>query len=319
MSIHQKEIFEVWKNIFSATFDTISSNSEVSRVLKSRTSTFDDFTDSVQKALKDNQKLEDINTDTYQTFSEYAYEHQILADVEKYASLSKKARQNSISMSNKFLKLPDQKQQISTALGKLAKHVTLSIESKCLDCWYEHNQLPFSYQVSRIQKLDLISECKLCGGKGVIHKIDVNYPKILEGLLVFDSSWIYEVFIGFALAKLDFIEKIYVHKKIQMYENGEIRPGLEIDVIAVTTDKRLILAEVTKQGDSSNILEVINRKIKNLQAANIPYDKLMYFTSDRQEQFYDVPGNGRVFCLSHLAEVEKFVADYVGPPQPSNA
>jgi CRISPR/Cas system-associated exonuclease Cas4 (RecB family) len=311
---NSKEVFEVWKNVIIEWFDVLAADSEVNRVLRNRTSRIEDVSEALKRSVKDNESIKEQMKDNMQTFSEYAYDAALLVKMKQYVRMTKNAKSNADSLNNQFLKLPEQKQEIASALGKLAKHMDFTIESLCLDCWYEKNLLPFSSTISRVKNIDLIHQCPQCVGRGIIHRIDIGYPNDLYSLLMFDSSWIYEVFIGYALAKIDYIKKVYIHKKIQPYENGLVKSGIEMDVILITEDDKLILVEVTKQGDSTNILQNITRKIKNLEEANVPYDFIIYFTADKLERYYDiVPGKGRVFCLNHLAQIEKFVLEFIKP------
>ena len=139
----------------------------------------------------------------------------------------------------------------------------------------------------------------------------MGMPKILNSLLLLERSWFYEVIIGYAVSKLDFVKNVYIHKKIQAYENGAVKTGVEADVIIITNDNKLFIIEVTKQGDTSNIMKTISRKIDHFKEAGIPYEKIMYFTADKQTKYWDIPKSTRVFTIHHLPNLQDFVKEWV--------
>lgn len=200
---------------------------------------------------------------------------------------------------------------ISTALNKLAKYVEFGIDSVCLDCWFEKNQLPFTCRVTNTKSIEIMDQCQQCRGKGLIHKIIISLPKELTSLILLDSSWLYEVVVGYAVAKLDFVKHVYVHKTIQVFNNGVVQQGVEADVAIITNDDKLYIIEVTKQSDTSNIMETINKKITNFEAKQIPYEKMMYFTSDEKERYYDLPKCTRVFSIKHIPAMTKFIQEFI--------
>ena len=151
-----------------------------------------------------------------------------------------------------------------------------------------------------------------CSENGIIHKVKITFPTDLNGLLLGETNWLYEVFIGHLISNFDFIKNVYVHKKIQPYENGEVKSGVEVDVIAITNDSKLILIEVTKQRDDSNIREHIETKIKILEKHCIPYDKIIYVTASKADQFYDIKEkHTRIFGMSHIPNLKHFVKCFI--------
>ena len=64
---------------------------------------------------------------------------------------------------------------------------------------------------------------------------------------------------------------LYVHKKIQPHDKvGKVQSGVEVDIIAITNDDKLVIIKVTKQHDKNNILEDMGTKIRVLNEYKIP-------------------------------------------------
>lgn len=103
-----------------------------------------------------------------------------------------------------------------------------------------------------------------------------------------------------------------IHKKINSVINGNKIDPYEADVIIVTQNNKLFLAEVTVQSDESNLISEISRKCEYLKRAKIHYDKLMYFTSSVSQTYKDMKVfKTRIFSLRHLYYLENFMNEYV--------
>ena len=307
------EIKEAWGNMTKEFLSIMIEQPKIQQLLKSRSPrSLEELTREMTKVTKENDDMIEHAKGNIKTLGRYTYEAQILLKLKEFVELSNDARQNCMSL-NSYLKLPDNKEQICSSIATLAKYTDFSIEAVCLDCWYEHRQLPFTFEMSRATKIDLSSNCQTCSGMGIIHKISFGFPSEVNSLLLEDSSWLYEVFIGHAIASYDFIKKVYVHKKIQPYDkDGKVQKGMEADIIAITNDDKLVIIEVTKQQDKSNIHENIETKIKNLQEYGIPYHKLIYVTASNADNFYDISNhNTRIFALKHLTNLEGFIREFV--------
>ncbi|MGC2575486.1 MAG: hypothetical protein WA364_28600 [Candidatus Nitrosopolaris sp.] len=88
-------------------------------------------------------------------------------------------------------------------------------------------------------------------------------------MIISDSSWFYEIVIGYAIANLDKVRDVYIHKKINSVIDGNKIDPYEADVIIVTQNNKLFLAEVTVQSDESNLISEISRKCEYLKRAKI--------------------------------------------------
>ena len=307
-----KEIKEAWSNMIREFLSTVTEQPRIKQLLRSRSQkSLDGLAQEMTKVMKENDNIVEHVKGNVQTLGRYTYEAQILSKLKEYVELSAKAQQNCMSLTSS-LKLPDDKEQLCSSIATLAKHTVFSIEAVCLDCWYEHKEYPFTLEMSRVTQIDLPSNCQTCSGKGIVCKISCEFPSGVNSLFLEDSSWIYEVFIGYAINSYDFIKKVYVHKKIQLYKDGMVQSGIEADIIAITNDDKLVIIEVTKQHDVNNIHDNVDRKIKCLNDFGIPYHKLIYITASDLNNFFDVSDhNVRVFALKHLTNLEDFVREFI--------
>ena len=126
-----------------------------------------------------------------------------------------------------------------------------------------------------------------------------------------DTHWLQEILIGYAVSGIPAIEKVYVHKKIQFVEpnKGPIA-GIESDVTIVTNDKKLVLIEVTTQTSLDNIMEDVDKKIKNMNERKIPYHSVGFITSANViDGFltYSKSQNVKIFSPSNLYNLTEFV------------
>jgi hypothetical protein len=146
-----------------------------------------------------------------------------LMEMERFINnihISKAAIKNSISI-NQTVSIPEKMQQILDELSILSKHVYLATNSTCLDCYFVYNDYPpFVSTTSSVKNMNLANECPRCGKKGLIHTISWDYPESISKLIIPDSSWFYEIVIGYAIANLDKVRDVYIHKKINSVING---------------------------------------------------------------------------------------------------
>lgn len=308
------EVNEVWANMIKEFLSLMIEQPKIKQLVRSRSpKSLDDITKEITNVVKNNADMKEHAKSNFKTLARYASEIQILTNLKDFSEFSNDAQINCNSIHHdSHFKLPAKKDQICTALGILAKHTDFTIKSMCLDCWFEKCQLPFTSEISRVNSIQLLSQCPTCFGVGLIHKIEIGFPSDLNSLLLGETSWLYEVFIGYMVSSYDFFKKVYVHKKVQPYSDGKVKSGIEIDVIAITTDDKLIVIEVTKQRDESNIRENIETKIKNLEEYEIPYDKLIYITASKAEMYYDISHkNTRIFALDHISNLKGFISDFV--------
>ena len=307
----QDEMLEMYRTYMQETMANFSTDNKVSRIMMERNPSYKKLHEAIQESLKENPEYARSYTKQIQGMSKYAYEAQTLGKLKKYIEKIKDAERNAASISGNNLTLPKDVQLISTALNKLSKHVNFTIESLCFDCWFERNLIPFVAKVMNTKGISILEQCQQCKGNNLVQKIEMGMPKVLNSLLLLESSWFYEIVIGFAVSKLDFIKNVYIHKKIQAFDNGNVKKGVEADVIIITNDGKLFIIEVTKQGDTSNIMKTISQKIDNFKDAKIPYEKIMYFTADEQSKYWDIPKNTRVFTIHHLPYLHDFVKEWV--------
>ena len=127
-----------------------------------------------------------------------------------------------------------------------------------------------------------------------------------------ESNWLYDIIIGNAIANMDFVKDVYIHKKIRTVIDGKDQKSIEADITIITNNNKLLLAEVTTQSDNSEITSEIANKCMNLKNSQVPYDKIMYFTSSTSEDFRDLgPFKARIFGLKHLYRLDDFVTYWI--------
>ena len=309
---NKKMISEIVISFIKEFFGEIMDKPNIIRLFKSRSNaSLDDFTNELSKSIKDESVKNNLES-SIKTMVIHSDQIQILSKLKEYAEIVSDAQINCRAIHNDIFKIPEKKVEICTALEILTRHTVFSIESLCLDCWYKKRQLPFFSDISRMTSIKFEDICPACSDKGLVHKIQITLPYDFNGLLLGDASWAYEVFIGYLISNLDFIKNVYVHKKIQLYDNGEVKTGTEVDVIAITSDCKLILIEVTKQRDDTEIRESLEKKIRILEDYNIPYDKIIYVTASNATQYYDIKTkNARIFGMSHIHNLEKFIKEFI--------
>ena len=306
----QNESFDLWKPIWDEWTRALASDQSMVRVLTERKINYGRVRKIIDNFFENNPKFSIAQSEQIRLLSHYFYEIQTLGKLQESSKIIKNAEKNCRSLHSTSMDLPHDKQQITSALSKLSKHADFSIESVCMDCWYEKDQLPFIAKFTNTKSVEIIDRCKNCDGTGIVHKINIEFPRSVNSLLLLDSSWLYEVIIGKAISKLAIVKQVYVHKKIQAYEEGRLLKGVEVDVIVITNDNKLYLIEVTKQADTSNIVKNITRKTELFKNAKIPFEKIMYFTSDDKDIHLDT-NEARIFQIKHLPRLAKFVEEWI--------
>ena len=308
---------EVYNGIIKELLTSIVDQPEIIKFLKSRkANNVDALTQELSKITNNKVVMDDITT-SIAALEEYVQESTILSKINEYSEVSGTARKNCLSLN--IDNTNSNIQEVFTSISTLAKYTILSLHTVCLDCWYVQRELPYTSEVSRIVDVTLLDTCPTCHGNGIIHKISFEFPTDLTALFTTSNSVAYEVFIGYVIAKYDFIKMVYVHKKINSYnKDGKMQKGIESDIIAITNDDQLIIIEVTKQDDPSNLFSNLETKLHVLSEYEIPYDKLIYITASPANEYYS-PGNkqARLFALKHLRDLETFMREFVtkNPPQ----
>ena len=246
----------------------------------------------------------------YPAISELASLERILA----YTSIARDAQSNSRAF-KLFVDLKNNPDALFDALRRLANLMQMRIESFCLDCVYRKADLnPYFALVENPKNVKLDSECPKCNGKGLIHQLNIILPFEISQLifpqprLPLKFDWFNEVLVGFVATKLNFIDSVFVHKKVHLIKNGKVQKGAEVDVTLITENGSLILIEVTRQHNLDNIMNEITRKIERFNNLNIPYSLLFYVTGHEHEHIIPLYG-GKVSVLGikHIYKLEDFL------------
>lgn len=313
---------EMLANILSSSMaDSIEKfmdDPELSRLLKSRHQSTFNILEHMKKSVKENSEISKDHALKVNQFMNSAYEIQSMTRIKEYVQISEDAHRNSLAI-NQSVKLPQKSQEIIDGFSRFTKHVSLNTETLCLDCFFTDNKPPFHSQVSNAKTIHLPDICERCNGIGLIHKIMLGYPSSVGKMLMPDSNWLQEIIIANSISSLNFVKEVFVHKKIHAVVNGKIEKGIESDITIITKDNKLILCEVTTQSDTNNIINEISKKAKNLEEAKIPYEKMIYFTSNDLPTFITVdPSKTRIFGIRHLYDIEGFVKHWIVPEQAEN-
>ena len=229
-----------------------------------------------------------------------------------YSDTAPESEFNCKTLESASLSLPSDKEQIDTALSKFASMLHVSTESLCLDCWYEHDHPPFIAEPTNTKRVRLEPACLNCGGTGIVHKAEITFPRYMGKLFMESSNWFYEVVIGHVASRMPGVKSVFVHKKIQVYSNGGVSKGAEIDVAILTDAGKLYFVEVTKKSDANAMLDDAQRKVRLYRSLNLPFEKMAYVTAGAAGRYADLGGDLRIFNLKHLASLPDFLGDWIG-------
>ena len=153
--------------------------------------------------------------------------------------------------------------------------------------------------------------CLNCGGRGLVHKAELVFPKPLGKLLMDSSNWFYELIVGHIAAQIPGVKNVFIHKKIHVYSGGNVSKGAEIDVAITTDDDKLYLVEVTKKSDANAILGDAQRKIDLIRSLNLPFEKMAFVTAGSIDRYADLGPDLRVFSLKHMVCLPDFLGEWI--------
>lgn len=214
--------------------------------------------------------------------------------------------------------LPLHKDQLEDKLTKLASSSTINflMEVLCLDCMFKFDHEPFISVAMNLEKISLLDTCPRCNGKGLVHQLVFVFPRGLHKVVLPETNWLHEVIIGYTLAQLPMIKKVYVHKKVSAIIEGVTKSGLQIDVIGITNDDKLVLIEVTSQSDLNNLMVECNNKIKNLKESQISYDLFIYVTSATQlERYIPLSDKDIMMGINHIYKIKDQISYLLTNPK----
>lgn len=199
--------------------------------------------------------------------------------------------------------------RISAALSEMGDLAEISTEAVCLDCWYEESRMPFMLTAANTGKASLQAECPRCGGTGLLHTAIMELPESVKPLMLEGRNWLPEILVGYVASQASGVRRVFIHKKIQAYDGGNVKKGVEADVSVISDDGRLCIIEVTTQYDDTHINDNIMRKKKNFKELGIPFERIVYVTAaGREEAFY--PGNRGdtwILQMKHLTDLAQLI------------
>jgi len=204
-------------------------------------------------------------------------------------------------------------QKISETLLRIGNIIPLSYNAVCLECVLRKQlAMPFQATLLYTKDFSLIERCHQCSGRTILHTINIHAPSDLIALI--QDERLPEAIVGYTLAQLEDVEEVFVHKKVNPVINGNVRRGAQIDVLAITKDKRLIIVEVTRQSDFETVLnEELIHKTTLLEQIGLKYDVFVCVSglSPKINHGLSVIKAKRAFLLGlkHLSELENWLAD----------
>ena len=308
-----RENFFLATQVYQNTFlEEMSNDHKLANLVKySRSTTLAELKKAILTATDKNPRLREIQQSTQKDLSKHGSNIRVLSRILECSRLAPAFEANCKALDTSYLNLPSDKAQIDTALSKLAGLLHMSIESLCLDCWYEHDQLPFMTSIINTKHVELGSRCLNCGGMGLIHQIVLTLPQFTSKLFLETSNWFYEFLVGHIAAQLAGVKSVYIHKNIQAYSNGGVSEGAEIDVAIVTDDDKLYFVEVTTKSDANEILKDAERKISMFDRLGLPFEKLAFVTAGNTARYLDLDPRLRIFQLRHLTSLSDFLGRWI--------
>jgi hypothetical protein len=227
--------------------------------------------------------------------------------VEYYAPLIEafehveEAKENLAVLSLAFEKNEDLAEGLSNSLSKLiAQRVfCIKILSFCMECTLKKGFEPYSTAVKYPVDPHFPSTCKKCGGKTIFHTLDIEAPYAFGPL--FEENRLPEFIIGYTLAMSKEIEKLYIHKNVQVItEKGPLR-AQQVNVFAITRNGKILLIEVTTARDLNKVWEAVHKKEEALK--DLPYDALVFITPSQAIEQYPRLNKVRIFGARHIPKI----------------
>ena len=210
--------------------------------------------------------------------------------------------------------LPNEINDLQSAISEIATlHpiVKVSVDVMCLDCYLRREKPPYTKSVRNVLgKIELERHCPNCGGEALLYMLSIEFKKNLHRLVI--TNRLQEAIIGMTLANIDKFSKVYVGKKIQAILHGEYRKSLEADVIAISQDKRLLIAEVTTSSSLDHVVKKATSKAKTFHNYNIEYDAYVYISPAIVDSFIRLEkGSNYIFTAKHIPKLNYYIEQYV--------
>jgi len=212
------------------------------------------------------------------------------------------------------INLPSEINDLQSAISEIATLypiVKVSVSGMCLDCYLRREKPPYTKSVRNVLgKIKLERHCPNCGGEALLYMLSIEFKKDLHRLVI--TNRLQEAIIGMTLANIDKFSKVYVGKKIQAILNGEYRKSLEADVIAITQDKRLLIAEVTTSSSLDHVVKKATSKAKTFREYNIEYDAYVYISPAIVDSFFRLEKEGDyIFTVKHIPKLNYYIEQHV--------
>jgi hypothetical protein len=207
----------------------------------------------------------------------------------------------SLEMLLNSLSTQDMPGTLCNSLSKLiAKRIfRLKITSLCMECNMRKGVEPYIM----IQKYPLEPlldvNCKKCGGRSIYHSIAMEAPHSLGPLI--NENTLQEFIVGYSLEKSEAIKKLYIHKKINIMREQGLASGLQMNILAITTNDKLLVIEVTTSKSLNKVMADVDKKLEALK--DFPYDRLIFITPVVDMKDYLDYRKVRIFGARHLQKI----------------
>jgi hypothetical protein len=204
--------------------------------------------------------------------------------------------------------LDDSNAGFQMALSKIVQQdiFSLSLRSTCLECYLRTGTEPYQQAQKNVRSPVLEMECRKCGGATVLHEIELRGNKTFSPVL--DENKLAEIFVGYAMEKCDTVHKTFIHKNAQIVKDGNPRPSQQVDVLSVTRDGKIVVAEVTTSDRLGDVYEKANKKMKAF--SDLCFDYMIYMSpmsSSRLEEYSRICPGVFVFGAKHISDLGFYV------------
>jgi len=297
-------------NFFNTYGEIVFSDPLFIQTMKSRKKITSNMLELISKKNKD--KIEEMAMDYTEAIENISTIINLAIPLEHVIDNYNYALSNYLQIS-KFISLNDDINLFSQSFERLVHHgiVELSFKSICLECYFRKlNVHPYSTETKYSGKLSLPVQCGKCNGTSFYYDIILGFPTHIFELIRNDIFQ--ELLIGYILSSIKGIKKVYVHKKISAIIEGKQHSGVEIDVLGITDNDKVIIIEVTKSKKVEIVVPKFDDKLKYLAEKNIFYDKILYVTAyTNLDRFIPVEDDAIIFGSIHIPKIKDMIEYHV--------
>jgi hypothetical protein len=181
-------------------------------------------------------------------------------------------------------------------------HLHVSTAALCLTCplSYALIEPPCSFSEKFSKHPSFPTRCPKCDQNAMY--VTLSFECEPSFAHMFEENRFPEFVVGHAIEETGIFKSVYIHKKIHSVENGSPKQGVEIDVLGITNDGRVIIIEVTTKTDLNNIMNELNQKEETFKI--LDYDTLIYVTACPDLKRYISQGKSFVTGARHIPQLQ---------------